>query len=63
MELIIVSGTGTLALLVALFTDYVVAENSCRTASVDGLPRDPRAASRVTAQRSREDAIAYERAG
>jgi hypothetical protein len=44
MELITVSGAGTLALLVALFADYVVADNPRSAATVDGLASDPGAA-------------------
>jgi len=62
MELIILSGTGTLALLVSLFTDYVVDETSRSSASGGGVRRDPHAASPATVQRSRADALAYDRA-
>jgi hypothetical protein len=62
MDLIMISGIGTVALLLALFGDYILAEDSCRPAPVDGLPQSPGTESRVATQPSREDAIAYDRA-
>ena len=39
MEMIIISGAGTLVLLVALLLDYVLAPELRRLACVDGVPR------------------------
>jgi hypothetical protein len=53
MELITVSGAGTLALLVALIADYVVAEDPRSAATLDGLASVPGAASPAATRRSR----------
>ena len=62
MELIFVSGAGTMALLVALVSDYVREGDQGRTASADGVSRASATASSVVTVPSPDDGITYDRA-
>jgi hypothetical protein len=62
MEMIIISGAGTLVLLVALLFDYVLAPDLRRLAGVDGVPRSSGPELSVARPPSPDRLLTYDRA-
>jgi len=62
MEMIIISGAGTLVLLVALLFDYVFAPALRRLACVDGVPLSSAPKLSVARPRSPDHLLTYDRA-